>query len=240
MKQKTILFQVGGPYHPSPQQAELLAEWLPDHLQLIPVHSTEAFDRLDECDLFVAAGLNWTGMGETGDGLSWEFDEAHGYRPASDSQKSAFRSYVASGRPVLGFHGGIACYDDWPEFGRLLGCRWDWQVTNHGPVGTQTINIVDPSHPVVQGIPDSVYTLEQEEIYVNLQIAQDSSYTVICQAELAGARFPVLFVGDGGRIAGSGRWGYFGNGHSMATLECPQFKPLFINTVNWLLGTTSS
>jgi hypothetical protein len=65
---KKIIFQVGGPYHPSSQQAELLQTWLPEDLELTIAHSTEAFDLLEDCDLFIAGGLNWTGMGAAGAG----------------------------------------------------------------------------------------------------------------------------------------------------------------------------
>jgi type 1 glutamine amidotransferase len=233
---KNLLFQCGGPFHPSIQQADAFQDWMPPEWTLIPAHSTEAFDQLDAADVFIAAGLNWTGMGAEGEGMDWSFDQPHGYRRPTESQQEAFRTYVASGKPVLGFHGGIGCYDDWPEFGRLLGCRWDWKVTNHGPVGTQVLEIIAPDHPIASGIHELSYTVEEEEVYVNLQIAQDSPYEVICQATIGGARFPILFAGEGGRIGGSGRWAYFGNGHSLASIQCPQFKPLLLNTLRWLLA----
>lgn len=234
--EKNITMQVGGPYHPTRQQAEILQGWLPNNIRLNIAHSTDAFDQLDNCDLFIAGGLNWTGLGEDGGTHDWTYDEAFGYRPASKSQKQAFRNYVSSGRPVLGFHGGIASFDDWPEFGQLLGTRWDWRVSNHGPITQWTMTIIDQTHPIAAGITETEYTLDDEEVYVNLQIAQDTDYSVVCQADFHGARFPILFAGEGGRCAGSGRWAYFGNGHSLKASECPTFKPLLLNTINWLLA----
>ncbi|MEM6822063.1 MAG: ThuA domain-containing protein, partial [Verrucomicrobiota bacterium] len=197
---------------------------------------TEAFDKLDHCDLFIAAGLNWTGMGVDGGTHEWKFDTKSGYRPATKSQKETFCDYVASGKPVMGFHAGIASYDDWPEFGQLLGARWDWKVSNHGPVTRWTMDIINPEHPIAANIKESDYTLEEEEVYVNLQFPPDSKYEVVCQANFHGAKFPILLAGEGGRCKGAGRWAYFGNGHSERSTECPTFKPLFINTILWLMG----
>jgi len=232
----TVVFQCGGPYHPTCQQAELLKEWLPQGLELHVLHSTDAFDVLPKCDLFIAAGLNWSGLGKDGASHDWKDDTPHGYQPATELQKQNFRHYVASGKPVLGYHGGIASYDDWPEFGRLLGTRWDWRVTNHGPVGEWAMSILDPDHPIACGVDDDRYVIRGEEVYVNLQIAPDADLTVICEAELQGAKFPILFAGEGGRCAGSGRWAYFGNGHSMEAAECPAFRQLLTSTISWLLA----
>jgi type 1 glutamine amidotransferase len=230
-----VLFQTGGPYHPVRQQADIIQQWLPQSVELSTAHSTDAFDLLEDFDLLVAGGLNWSGLGSEGKGHSWQFESAHGYRPANKRHREAFRKYVSAGKPVLGFHGGIASFDDWAEFGHLLGAKWDWKITNHGPIAEWTMNIVGGDHPIASGIQESQYTLQEEEIYVNLQIAQDSDYTVICQAEIGGAKFPVLIVGEGGRIEGSGRWAYFGNGHSLKSFECPSIKPLLLNTIAWLL-----
>ena len=232
---KSIVFQTGGPYHPVSQQGEMFRAWMPDGWQLNLAHSTEAFELLNQCDLFVAGGLNWTGLGAAGDGHEWFFDEQFGYRPACDAHKRAFRKYVGSGKPVLGYHGGIASYDDWPEFGQLLGVRWDWNVSNHGPIQEWTMAVADTSHPIAEGLGGQEYTLQMEEVYGNLQIAQDSPYEVICKANFHGMSFPVLFAGEGGRCEGSGKWAYFGNGHSLEAIQCPAFQPLLINTIKWLL-----
>jgi hypothetical protein len=58
--------------------------------------------------------------------------EKHPYIPPTKAQKSEFRKYVQSRRPILAFHSGILSYDDWPEYGQLLGFRWSSLAQEEG------------------------------------------------------------------------------------------------------------
>lgn len=75
-----------------------------------------------------------------------------------------------------------------------------------------------------------------DEIYYNLQVAP---FVKNLKNHLMGyyheMRTPLLLTCEGGRIDGAGKVGYFGLGHSMGSMEAPEVKTLFMNTVNWLL-----
>jgi type 1 glutamine amidotransferase len=241
---KKIVFHVGGPFHPVRAQIELMQNWLPSDHKLEAYNGVDVFEQLDDADLFVAAGLHWTGFNNIFDLIGnvpeqpiWDLagEKKQPYVRPSEAQKKAFRTYVKSGRPILGFHSGILSYDDWPEYQQLLGFRWEWGITTHTEYAEWTVK-VKSSHPIVRGISD--YTLI-DELYYNVQIeagmnAKMHAYAEFGPEDTAPAKFPMIITASGGRIEGAGRTAYLANGHSMATFKCKALRPLWINTLEWL------
>jgi uncharacterized protein len=223
----------GGPYHPVTAQFQQIQSDLGDRAVISFHEGAEAFDQLDHCDLLVLGGLHWTGSAP--DKHQWpEGARRTGYIRPSEARKAAYVKYVASGRPLLGWHGGIASYDDWPEFGELIGFRWDWRVTLHSHYKEWNVKIEPSAHPVMEGVGD--YQLE-DELYYNVQVTPGFDYTVHAWAQVQDLiRFPMILTGEGGRISGAGKTAYLANGHSMRSLECRMYRKVVGNTLNWLLS----
>ena len=221
---KTIRFLGGGMYHPADEQAELIDGWLGPDRTIDNRDGRKAFEDLDEVDLFVVAGLHFTGMNQK----EWPME----YAPMTDADMDAFRDYVASGRPVLGFHGGVASFDDRPEFRPLLGFYWNWLVTRHTPVGVWPMQPVDESTPVVRDVGGFE---TDDEIYYNLQVVPSLTNA---QVHLWGfyhkMQTPLIMTAEGGRLEGAGKVAYFGLGHSMESMRPPEVKQLLLNTIDWL------
>ncbi len=227
-----ILVLSGGPYHPVAAQFALLQEDLGERAEIVCHPGASAFDHLDACDLLVLAGMHWTGCAPDRD--VWpEGVEPCSYTAATDAQKRVFVDHVSSGRPVLGWHGGIASFDDWPEFGGLVGFRWDWRVTNHTRYGSCTISVEPTGHPVVAGVDD--FELE-DELYCNVQIAPGMDFTVHAWAPYHGLRLPMIVTAEGGRVSGAGRTAFLANGHDLKALDCEGFRRAAVNTLGWLLS----
>jgi uncharacterized protein len=233
-----ILFQTGGPWHPLRAQLPLIREWLGDGHEVVAAPGAEALDQLAGVDLFVAAGMVWPEMDKPLPEAAWTQagEPPHPYvRPTAD-QKEAFRTYVASGRPVLAFHGGILCFEDWPEYGRLLGFRWHWGYTGHSKYGPFDVRVVPGSHPVVEGVGD--FRVE-DELYFNVVIPPEMPVRIHAKATFADwVEFPMVMTAEGpaGRIPGAGRTAYLANGHTVESLRPPAMRTLWRNTVAWLLG----
>lgn len=223
----------GGPYHPVTAQFQLFQKQLGTRAQISFFEGAEAFDHLNGCDLLVCGGLHWTGSDP--EKHQWpEGVQRCGYVRPTERQKQAYVEYVASGRPLLGWHGGIASYDDWLEFGTLLGFRWDWQVTSHSDYGEYAVTVEPTGHPVLEGVSD--YRL-QDELYYNVQVTPGLEYAVHAFAALPNnVRFPMIMTGEGGRMAGAGRTAYLANGHDLQSTACEPFQKAVINTLEWLLG----
>ena len=223
-EQPLIRFFVGGPaFHPTGEQAAAICKWLGERYRYEIWDGAAAFDGLETVDLLVIMGLHWTGM--TGCNLVYE--------PLNEQRKEAFRNHVRAGKPLLNFHGGIASYDDWPEFGLLLGFRWDWKLTTHGHFGMVRVTIGPEAHPITAGIPDHELA---DELYVNIQATPGMSLGVHARTELSGAQFPMILTGEGGRIEGAGRTVYLANGHDMRAFQSPALPGIWTNTIRWLLN----
>jgi type 1 glutamine amidotransferase len=224
-----IRYLGGGQCHPVDEQAELIGTWLPSGMRLENRNGREAFEDLDDVDLFVVSGLHYTKM----DAAVWPTPMT--YIGMTDADLAAFRSYVASGRPVLGFHGGVASYDDRPEFGQLIGVYWNWVTTAHTPVAVWLMEPGDVVTPITKGVEAF---RSDDEIYYNLQLAGGLLNTKVhlrgCYHDL---KLPLIFTANGGRIGGAGKVGYFGLGHSMESVKAPEVKSLLLNTIKWLLAS---
>lgn len=222
-----IVFHVGGPaFHPVAEQARRIAEWLGEDCECTLADGVAAFELLDSCDLFVAMGLHWTGMGA-------EWAGSLPYKPLEPRHQEAFAAYVASGRPIIAHHGGIASYDDWPRYGELLGFTWVWGVTTHSPLGDHTVRVLPTGHPIVAGLAD--YTL-YDELYYDVQITPGLQPIAHAVAEWEGEARPMILTAEGGRVAGAGRTAYLANGHDLRAFACPALAQVWRNTVAWALG----
>jgi uncharacterized protein len=208
---RTIVFQTGGPFHPVEAQARLIQTWLPSDWRIKTAFGAQAFDQLDDADLYP-------------------------YFPPTEAHKAAFREFVQSGRPILAFHSGILSYNDWPEYGQLLGYRWEQGITDHTLYAEWKVT-TKSSHPIVRGIPDYQVI---DELYYNVQVEAGMNQEMHAYAEFGPeqtrpAKFPMVISGVGGRTVGAGKTAYLANGHSLQTFECSALPPLWINTLSWLL-----
>lgn len=216
-----IVFHVGGPaFHPVAEQARRIVSWLEGsgHETRL-AEGLAAFDRLEECDLFVLMGLFHTGQGDPP------------YVPPDESRRAAFRRFVASGRPILAHHGGIASYDDWPEFGALVGFRWIWGVTSHSPLGEHRVRVTDPASPLLAGISDYALT---DELYYDVWM--DRRARVHAAASWDGADRPMVCSLQGRESGPGGRAVYLANGHDLRAFEAEALRRLWLNAVAWLAG----
>lgn len=235
---RRLLFQTGGPWHPVDAQAALLQDWLGRGWQVETAPGAQALDRLDGVDLFVAAGMEWPGMDSEDRPEAWSRAgiARSRYVPPTEAQKAILRRYVGSGRPVLVAHGGILCFEDWPEYGHLVGFRWHWGYTGHSVEDRWTVTITDPGHPTVAGV--AAFEIF-DELYFNVVVPPNLPLKVHARAHLAEwVDLPMVITAEGeaGRIAGAGRTAYLANGHSLQALQAPGIRPIWLKTVAWLCG----
>lgn len=221
-----VLFLTGGPsFHPVAAQAERLAQWAGAGMSIMPVGREGFFEKLREADLTVVGGLHWTGSPGLGGG------EATPYRSPSERERQNWRDYVASGKPVCGFHGGIASFDDWPEFGRLLGFQWLWGYTAHSRVDRWSVQPCGAPHAVTRKLEPFMVV---DELYYNICVQPDMEMRVRAEADYHGVKFPMLMTGQGGRCPGAGKTAYIANGHDLRAFEAPMLRLLILQTLRWL------
>jgi len=224
---KTIRYLGGGLCHPVDEQAGRLARWLGDGYELENRDGRKAFEDLDDVDLFIVAGLHFSGMEKA------RYCTPLPYVPMTEDDLRAFQAYVASGRPVLGFHGGIASYNERDGFPQLLGFSWIWGVTAHTPVGNWQVRATKEDSPLTQGV-EAFET--RDEIYYNIQVTPGmrdlAVHAVGIYHEM---RTPLLLTAEGGRVEGAGKVAYFGLGHETGSLDAPEVEKIFNQTIQWLI-----
>ena len=60
--------------------------------------------------------------------------------------KKNLREFIAGGKGLAVIHAGIASFREWPEFGEIMGARFDNHPWNAG--STVTLRVEEPEHPV--------------------------------------------------------------------------------------------
>ncbi|WP_315096416.1 ThuA domain-containing protein [uncultured Cellulomonas sp.] len=133
---------------------------------------------------------------------------------------------VADGVPVLGLHQAANTFLDSPTWEALLGGRWVEGTTWHPPLAPSAFRVVDPTHPVTQGL--SVVEAPDEQ-YLALDVSPDAHVLVVADHE--GVAHPVVWVAPG-----PGRVLYDALGHDLRSYGSPSRVDLFRREVRWLLS----
>lgn len=227
MKNKTITVLAGQTVHPTTEQFHWLSERAPDGYTFQIHEGAQTFRHLADTDLFIAAGLYWTGSANV------KRNPAP-YTPPSDKEKEALRDYIESGRPVLAFHGGIASFNDWPDYGRMLGFAWHWDITKHGPIKAYRVYPKETNHPAIEGV-EAFETIDEN--YFNVQLNLGVSYQTHLMMDCGNVQLPMLLTSDGNHYPSAGPSAYLALGHDMQAIDNPGFQTVFWNAIKWLLHT---
>jgi len=72
--------------------------------------------------------------------VRWTRENSPGFGPEgrftlSEEARNGILDFLAHGRGLLALHCATICFDDWPEYRRILGAYWEWGVSGHAPTG---------------------------------------------------------------------------------------------------------
>jgi type 1 glutamine amidotransferase len=83
-------------------------------------------------------------------------------RQRDEMLKKSFAEFVQGGGGLAVIHAGVASFRDWPEFGNMVGARFD----NHpwGAGSTVVLRVEEPSHPLMAAFKEPSF-LVTDEIY---------------------------------------------------------------------------
>ena len=76
--------------------------------------------------------------------------------------KKSFAEFVQAGGGLAVIHAGVASFRDWPEFGNIVGARFD----NHpwGAGSTVVLRVEEPDHPLMAAFKEPSFIVT-DEIY---------------------------------------------------------------------------
>jgi type 1 glutamine amidotransferase len=158
--------------------------------------------------------------------------------PLDARQKADLLSFVKhDGKGFVAAHTATTAFLDWPEFGELLGARYDDHPWNS--VYGSVIN-EDPGFPATRHFPP-VFTLT-DEFYQSREYSRDRIRVLLrldvsklppnAQVHRTDGDFPLAWA----KMYGKGRVFYSSIGHAAATWDNPDVYHMYFEALKWSLG----
>lgn len=151
----------------------------------------------------------------------------HGGSLTVAAQRDGLASFVRNGKGLVVVHVGNGCFDDWPEFGKMVGGRWVSGKSRHTPYMEFTVCLNEKEHPLFRGLRDFQTT---DELYQNLQMEPGVPVRVLATAEAEGVAEPMVWINRYGR----GRVFYTALGHGPESWRNASFQRLLANAARWV------
>lgn len=140
-------------------------------------------------------------------------------RDLSDPQWAALQAFVRNGGGYIGIHNATDTFKNQPEAIRLIGGLF----INHPPQLDVPVEIVDPDHPITQGVQpftlfDELYVMEHDP----------GRYHLLAQTHAHGVQ-PIAWT----REEGQGRVFYMSLGHNAACYDDPMYARFLGRGAQW-------
>jgi type 1 glutamine amidotransferase len=155
--------------------------------------------------------------------------------------KKSLAAFIASGKGLAAIHAAVNSFRQWPEFGEILGARFD----NHpwGAGSTVTLKIDDPTHPVARAFKGRPFTVT-DEIYQVKDPYSRQVLRVLVSIDAAKTNMKVQGInrkdGDFGmtwvKSYGQGRVFYNALGHEHNLFWNPTVLQHFLDGIQFALG----
>lgn len=159
----------------------------------------------------------------------------------SEEQKADLLSFVKDdGKGFVAAHTATTAFFSWPEFGEMLGGRFDehpWGITD------ATVLIEDPAFPAMKHFPKS--STVHDEHYQTKDFSRDKIRVLASldpksvdltkpNVHRKDGDFPVAWVRDYGK----GRVFYSTLGHATEAWDTPQIQTMYFEALKWALRLT--
>ncbi|MCS7252458.1 MAG: ThuA domain-containing protein [Armatimonadetes bacterium] len=138
----------------------------------------------------------------------------------TDEQRFGLLKWVSSGRGFVGIHSAADSFRDCPEYRAMLGGHF----VTHPPYRQYQVSIVEPSHPITDGLDEFMVTDEQ---YI---LDYDRRVRVLATALYRGEAMPVMWV----KPWGKGNVFYLALGHDARACQDENFKLLLRRGTKWV------
>ena len=174
-------------------------------------------------DALVVDGLWWRMLGDQYQ--TWRGE--YGYSP-SQATREAFTAFVNDGGGLVALHTTAICFDDWPQWGDVVGGSWQWGTSSHPPVGPVAASVVR-QHPVVAGLPAEIVL--RDEVYGDMRVNDSVDVLAVAKRHADDADQPVVWAHSYGR----GRVVFDGFGHDVDSVRQPHHAQLIEQALTWVL-----
>lgn len=144
----------------------------------------------------------------------------------SEKAKAGLLDYVKNGGNIVALHFACSSFQEWKEYGVLLGRVWKKGVGGHGPYGEFEVNIKHPKHPITNGLSDFK---TEDELYAKLTGDEEIEVLASAYSDWSKKIEPIVFV----KRYGKGRVVQNVLGHALDSKQSPSYQKLLIRGVEW-------
>ena len=157
-------------------------------------------------------------------------------------QKADLLSFVHDeGKGFVAGHTATTAFESWPEFGEMLGARYDGHPWN---TATGSVINEDPAFPATKHFPP-VFSLSEEfyqaqsysranlRVLLRLDVSKMPSNPEVHRTD---GDFPLAWA----KMYGKGRVFYSSFGHAAATWDNPDISRMYFEALKWSLGLTDA
>jgi type 1 glutamine amidotransferase len=159
-----------------------------------------------------------------------------------DQQKADLLSFVRDeGRGFVAGHTALTAFQSWPEFGELIGARYDGHPWN---TAAGTIINEDPAFPATKTLPP-VFAMT-DEFYQPKAFSRDKLRVLLrldvskmppnAENHRADGDFPLAWA----KMYGKGRVFYASFAHAASGWDNPDVYRLYFEALKWALGMTDA
>jgi len=151
------------------------------------------------------------------------------------SQKEELLQFVRDGHGFVAAHVGLTAFESWPEFGELIGARFD----GHPITGDGVVINENPSFTASKHLPLAFSF--NDEFYQPSQFSRDKIDVLLRLDIKAGdsrvhpdGDYPLAWV----KMYGKGRVFFASFAHDSATWDIRNVQQLYFEAIRWALGLT--
>ena len=223
---KKNLIVTGGIFHPFEETSNSLSNILSemDYVSEITLDVEKGFSNLDNYDLLTMNFLRWRMLNHEKyipylD--EWQFS-------LSKQGQKHLKNYLKNGGSIIAFHTSSICFDDWPDYKKIIGGKWVWDKTYHPPQGIVEISPIS-DHKISENINNFEIN---DEIYHHLEL-EDSSEPFLKGLTKETNEEHIIgwtYQFEKGKVV------YNALGHDSESLENENFVKIIKQSINWLEG----
>ncbi len=165
------------------------------------------------------------------------FFEGHREVPIDAEQKEELLQFVREGHGFVAAHVALTAFASWPEFGDLIGARFD----GHPITGPGVVINEDPNFPATKHFP-SAFPFN-DEFYQPSQFSRDTLDVLLRLDVKPGdprahpdADYPLAWA----KMYGKGRVFYSSFAHASATWDIRDVQQMYFEAMRWALGLTDA
>jgi len=161
--------------------------------------------------------------------------------PIDEKQKAELLSFVKDdGKGFVAAHVALTSFESWPEFGELLGARFD----GHPITGAGTIINENPSFPATKHFPASSefndeyyqpkeYSRDKIDVLLRLDLSKMAPNAALHQPN---GDHPLAWA----KMYGKGRVFFGSFAHDTRTWDIRDVQQLYFEAIKWSLGMTDA